>query len=288
MATISAPASYNPPSDFKLVKTDRNGTRHYESHKCPKCSGKGYIPYYDYVEGGVCFDCGGSGIRKQTLVVRTEEYQAKLDARNLAKALKNAEADNSALFESNGLASDGSAYVVLGNTYPIKDELREEGARFNNALGWYFSHPDTKHECCKVAAHNFMVYNEETHHYAVMNRYEAKDNVQKVLKAYYEEHAQGGFVGNVGERLTLNLRFVKVGSFTTHYSYYGETNYVYTMEDEQGHVFCWKTNKDVEVEDENGEWGLPQGFVKVTGTVKEHKQYKGQNQTALTRCKITL
>lgn len=32
--------------------------------KCSKCSGTGYIGVYRHIEGGICFDCNGSGIRR--------------------------------------------------------------------------------------------------------------------------------------------------------------------------------------------------------------------------------
>ena len=43
--------------DISLIRVDRNGTRYYVSHKCPKCGGTGNIWYYNHVEGGVCFFC---------------------------------------------------------------------------------------------------------------------------------------------------------------------------------------------------------------------------------------
>ena len=45
----------------ELFKTDKNGTKYYVDHACPKCHGKGYIPYYGFNYNGVCFKCGGSG-----------------------------------------------------------------------------------------------------------------------------------------------------------------------------------------------------------------------------------
>jgi hypothetical protein len=34
-----------------LVKTDKNGTRYYESDDCPKCGGSGVIREYGHIEG---------------------------------------------------------------------------------------------------------------------------------------------------------------------------------------------------------------------------------------------
>lgn len=49
---------------WSYVRTDRNGTRYFANYKCDRCNGKGVIPYYGYIDGGVCFECGGSGRSK--------------------------------------------------------------------------------------------------------------------------------------------------------------------------------------------------------------------------------
>lgn len=69
--------------DLTLDRVDRNGTHYYTNNRCPKCGGEGYINYYNHVEGGVCFLCGGTGAHSTKVVVRTEEYAAKLDAKRL-------------------------------------------------------------------------------------------------------------------------------------------------------------------------------------------------------------
>jgi hypothetical protein len=37
-----------------LVKTDKNGTRYYESDDCPKCGGSGVIREYGHIEDAIC------------------------------------------------------------------------------------------------------------------------------------------------------------------------------------------------------------------------------------------
>lgn len=80
--------------EAKLIKIDRNGSKHYEGAiVCDRCGGKGYYaigvhndqlvlsPY----DGGVCWKCGGAGKVKGKWIERTPEYQAKLDAKRQAK-----------------------------------------------------------------------------------------------------------------------------------------------------------------------------------------------------------
>jgi hypothetical protein len=69
---------------------------------------------------------------------------------------------------------------------------------------------------------------------------------------------------------------------------------IYKFTDADGNVFVWKTTgsvgedrtdnigRDYFYKPENGE------SVKVSGTIKEHNEYRGEKQTVLTRCKVTL
>lgn len=67
---------------------------------------------------------------------------------------------------------------------------------------------------------------------------------------------------------------------TTWENQFGVT-YVYKITLEDGCVLTWKTNKSLYIND--GE-----KFNKIDFTVKEHKEYKGEKQTEVTRCKITI
>lgn len=82
--------------EAKLIKIDRNGSKHYEGYvTCDRCSGRGeyWWGYMEYVGNGVtrpqysgvCFKCGGEGKVWGKWIERTPEYQAKLDAKREAK-----------------------------------------------------------------------------------------------------------------------------------------------------------------------------------------------------------
>ena len=87
--------------EAKLIKIDKNGSKHYEGMvECPRCGGKGYYaigvhnmkPVLSPHDGGMCWQCNGKGKVFGKWIERTPEYQAKLDARRQAKlAAKQAE-----------------------------------------------------------------------------------------------------------------------------------------------------------------------------------------------------
>lgn len=83
------------------------------------------------------------------------------------------------------------------------------------------------------------------------------------------------FVGNVGERITFTAK--TAGVLTSWDSQWG-TTYLIQFTDENGNIFKWFASKFDANKLKNG--------CSVAGTVKEHSEYKGVNQTVLTRCRI--
>lgn len=138
---------------IKYIRTDRNGTKIYEDWTCPRCGGEGWAGQWKFT-GVTCFRCGGSGLRNRPVIVKeyTDEYWAKLNARREAKEAKYAEehAEEIAAAKAEqerreaeykqrefvktcrelGCGSDGVGYVHVGNTYPVKDEIKSVGGKF--------------------------------------------------------------------------------------------------------------------------------------------------------------
>lgn len=82
-----------------------------------------------------------------------------------------------------------------------------------------------------------------------------------------------GHVGTIGKRQKFGvLTLVRVFSFDSQFG----TTFVHKFLDAEGHTLVWKTGSE----------NLDPGKYEVTGTVKSHDQYKGEDQTVLTRCKV--
>ena len=81
----------------KLIKIDRNGSKHFEGLvPCDRCGGTGTYVWGAIINGcpqyaGTCFKCGGEGKVWSKWIERTPEYQAKLDAKRDAKHKAQAE-----------------------------------------------------------------------------------------------------------------------------------------------------------------------------------------------------
>ena len=91
--------------------------------------------------------------------------------------------------------------------------------------------------------------------------------------------AKSSWVGVEGDRIELHDLSVKL--LTSWYTDFGIT-YLYKFTSEDGNIFTWKTSKWLGNEEE-----VPQGTkVSLKGTIKAHTEFRGVQQTELTRCKV--
>ena len=210
--------------EAKLIKIDRNGSKHFEGYvPCDRCGGTGGAEAWKWT-GWTCYKCGGTGKVWSKWIERTPEYQAKLDAKREAKR----------------------------EAHRAEEEAkRAEWER------------------------------KEAQRKAEEEKRKAEEMARKAISQY---------VGEVGKRITINVTYLGSAHFEVNsFRGYGtETMYVHTFKDESGNKLIWKTSKGIGTWLDNGEWlkheeGEP---VEITGTVKEHKEYREEKQTALNRCKL--
>lgn len=269
-----------------LTKVDRNNTHYYTSTICPKCGGKGHIPGYEYVEGGVCFLCGGIGRGSYPVIVRTHEYNQKLINARLEKARKTAGERNAKWLKSWGFSEQGEAWIVMGKTYEIREELKNAGATYRDIFGWHFDHLVEGFSVIKISINDIMYVNSdgeaETLGYYDMNGtltwnlFEIEEYLKNRKAQWEKENApETEWFGNLKDKVNLKVTLKTIRGFDTPF---GWTN-IFTFEDNQGHQFIWKTGSYVEAQ-EGAE-------VTLKGTVKAHSEYKGIKQTELTRCKVS-
>lgn len=290
----------------KLIKVDRNGSKHYEGMvTCPRCGGSGifFVAVHNgqgvpaRPDAGVCYKCGGSGKVKGKWIERTPEYQAKLDARREAKQKKKMEeleAKRKAEYDSNykeslqknGFNSDGKTFIFLGDTYSRKEEIKAAGGKFDPiALGWHIDH--------KIDGFDFIEADvSEIASVSAWGRLEisADGNEwnQKKLEAQKQINGEGaGFFGNIGDRIKIDVELVRSSSHEVKINRMKLLNYIHVMKDADGHIFVWKTANPLEKPESDTYEIIQEGeHFSIKGTVKDHCEYRDQMQTVLTRCKI--
>lgn len=275
----------------ELYKTDRNGTKYYHcTDRCGKCGGKGMIDYYIPVNGGVCFDCGGSGIIGWDDKEYTPEYEAKLEERRKKKEEKKRAEHEAKLpeirqewFRKNGFNSEGKTYLFLGNTYNMKERIKEVGGKFDRVLGWHIDQPNDEFQFLEISVEEVAIESWwDGYILAPEKCTDLKDRCEKVYKELNGiQEKISEYVGEVGDKIELELCYVHTTGWEN-YAYGGWLNhtsftYLHTFKDGDGNVFIWKTGKCIEAD-----YGT---LIKFRATIKDHSEYKGVKQTVLTRCK---
>lgn len=268
------------------IRTDKNGTKIYHDYTCPRCGGMGGSDKWAYT-GWTCYDCGGSGRARKPEIIKvyTPEYRAKLDERARKRAEKK-QAERVAEFNANrlgiaqkyGFNSEGKIYVVIGNTYEIREELKEAGAKYRGGINWYFLEEQDKYPTVELT------YEECLNIYPEYGTMSWKDliEVQAVLNSKIPtEEDPSQYVGQVGERLDVIVTFKKRSTYEIpSYAGWGTDMVgINVFRDDAGNCFIWKSTSAF--------FNIPEGEkVRLRGTVKEHTDYKGTKQTVLQRCKV--
>lgn len=108
-------------------------------------------------------------------------------------------------------------------------------------------------------------------------------------QAIEHETEKDEYFGEVGKRYkNIPIQFIrKIASFD---SVYGIT-VLYKIVLATGHVLTWNSSNGIKIPDERGNdifLTSDDGklFKNITFTVKNHKEYRGQLQTVVTRCKL--
>lgn len=271
--------------DWQITKVDETNRKATITTKCWKCGGTGQYAWF-----GECFTCNGFGYIQKTVKAYTaEELEKYIASQAKAKekrekaeearkqALRdNSEANKKALLESWGYDPENPLIWLVGggNTYEIKDWLKEQGCKFCQELGWYSCKP------LDVPTGYGMVsikFDDAYEWFPMVKRFEIKPEVKEIaaaaLSSLYPE-SKSEYIGEVKQRIRdLEVTLTDARDID---GYYGVST-IYTFANGDN-VLVWITSspKDIEVGD----------HLLLTGTVKEHKDYKGVKQTVLSRCII--
>jgi len=103
--------------------------------------------------------------------------------------------------------------------------------------------------------------------------------IQARKKAEAENGKASEFVGNIGDRIDVEIESVKcLTSWESCFDgYHHTTTYIWKIVGKDENVYIWKTSAFIDCD---------KPPVRIKGTVKEHKVYRDVKQTVLTRCKM--
>ena len=233
--------------------------------------------------GGICLKCNGSGwLHKEVRLYTKAEYETMKRNNERVKARKEQEKkekierefeDNKKKWlEKNGFAEDGTSYIITGDSYSIKEELKATGWKYDPILKWHKADPaGYEDRTVKINVEDCFAFSAWGEGKYLTTAKEFVDNLLNEAK----EPSVSEWVGEVGERLKkIPVTLIGVYGFDGKYGY----SQVIKFQDENGNTLTWFTAVHISVQ--VGDSCL------LTGTVKKHDEYKGEKTTILTRCRI--
>lgn len=258
---------------------------------CSRCNGRGIIisrvengqliPIP--VDSGVCYKCLGKKYFIKEVRLYTEAEAAKMQAANeRAKEKREAnrrekmeaefEQKKAQWLEKNGFNKEEITYVVTGDSYSIKDDLKSAGFIYDRVLRWHKADPGNYAD--RVVPVNLSDVIEMSAwgegHYLTS----AQDFVAGLIAPKTPETSVSAWIGEIGDKFLDTVTFVRKGWCDTRF---GGSN-IYTFNDAEGNELVWFSS--VLLKKEVGE------TFKIKATIKAHNEYKGKKNTVITRAKV--
>lgn len=168
---------------------------------------------------------------------------------------------------------DGNTFIISGETYSIKDDLKAAGFRYHPDLSWHKSQPVGYED--RLVKINI----DEIAEKSAWGEYHFLSNIKSIIwkKTHAEDASTNSseWIGEIGERVpALTVKLINKRVFQ---SRYGLQN-IYTFETEKENILVWFTS--CEINKEIDDW-FP-----LTFKIKGHDIYKDRKQTVITRAKI--
>lgn len=285
-------ARTNEEKGYKIEKVYEMNGRLYADCKCacPRCGGQGEIPHFGHVDQGICFKCNGAKYFYNTFRAYTQDEREKMDAQYQAKqdkkkleAEQQSEANKKIWMDKYGFGEYIFA-VAGGNTYAIKDQLKEAGARFYQGIGWFFNESTVPAELdipegyflYEAKFDSMFTWNcySKTAYFAENALKEMEEDIAAIIRTNNKSTSKSEYFGKAGDRIRKEpATFVSVKNVSTEWGDY----FLYTFQIGDN-VFTWFTTAYIDDEIKPGD------SILLSGTVKDHKEYNGIKQTQLNRC----
>lgn len=234
--------------------------------KCGKCGGTG-----QYLHFGECYTCHGTGYVIEEVRLYTKEEMVELRAQ-VREELKSTEAEDKARWLTrHNFTADGRTYIVLGDSFLIKDHLKELGFQYSDYIKWHApSCADAAVRVQEIQIDDFYAWAPGTKSYVITA--EGRD---RFAAMYADEPLNSEWYGSVGEKITrVKVTLHKTRVVTTDW---GDA-VVFSFVDADKHLFSWRTMSAPDI---------PSGEFYLTAAIKSHGTCRnGDKVTYIQRAKL--
>lgn len=168
---------------------------------------------------------------------------------------------------------EGYITIFKGDTYPLLEWFQNSCCRYHSFWGWYVVSEEELPNLIPAGIEPIRLKWEEV---CVPGEdcLKSEELIRAVVESLIYDESSSRHIGNIGERLELQLTLVKAVKLED--GFYGP-KMLYIFKDADDNQLVWYTTPR---EFEEGK------SYNVRGTVKAHSIYKNIKQTELTRCMI--
>lgn len=163
----------------------------------------------------------------------------------------------------------GYITIFKGDTYEYNDFFKLSNARYANYWGWYVVSTEDLPNPIPSALEPVQLPWEDVGKEDGFLKPESE--IKTAVEALLYPPSDSEFIGNVGDRIELVLTVEKAISIDNHFG----SSTLHVMKDDEGNTVVWSTS--------TRNWAVGSQRL-VRGTVKEHKVYRNERQTWLSRC----
>lgn len=167
----------------------------------------------------------------------------------------------------------GYITIFKGNTYEDRDYFKLNAARYHKLWGWYFISTDElptdiPEDVTPIRLNWEDISTDD-------NTLKNDAAITAAVESLIYEPDVSEYQGEIGDKLELVVTVEKAVDLD---GFYGAST-LYSMRDLNGDVYIWTTSSTI-TKLKTGE------TYRIRGKVKDHKIYKAQKQTILTRCAL--
>lgn len=166
---------------------------------------------------------------------------------------------------------EGYITIFRGDQETNNDWFKLSNARWARYWGWYVVSTEEVPEQLPFGIEPVKLYWKDI--IGPTGEMKPEDKLKEIVDVLLYGESDSQFIGSIGERLELVVNVAKAISFD---GAYGKTT-MHIMHDDCGNEYVWTTGSKTLTVD---------NIYHIRGTVKDHRVYKGTNQTILTRCMI--
>lgn len=173
----------------------------------------------------------------------------------------------------NGFSEEEDLYIVYGgNTYKIKEELKEKGYKFSPLFGWHSSSNIPISAPYKILHLTFNeLYKWEDKFHKAFPIENIKTIINQKIVNEYKKTIHSNFIGELKERIIILVQCYNIKYIKNKYPYY-----IYYFKDNQNNRLFWKTQTKLEIQ-YNKKYNL-------TGTIVGYHEFYNIKYTELKRC----